>query len=684
MKKITQQWKNLSVFFRIFLLITLLFFAVGLGTVGSVQSTGKGFVLQSKQGADSEEPRVVFELHLPEGVESASNIAVREVYLNVGAIYSDVAAAKLTLGRSGNASSKNYSTVRVENGTSSGGTELLLANRFAAQPDEGEYTVRDVEFNWIKAPFCFDTNSTSYTLNNYSFYSLTVKNCNILINEIVFVGEELKDKESTGKFYALEATVCEYSVLPFDTAAGETKEDAFEKAAALVDSPCIPTLAQSSFFRYTEDELYSLLTVSEMRMGGSYLEGSVYRGDTVYNSLGVSMLTLGTLIFGMSPFGLRFFSMLASFGVLVFGFFLVQKLFRSDKAGLIFAVLYALCGLSVSLAHIGTPLMIGLFFLVASLQLCHKFYADGMKKVNFAGILPLVLSGLFSALAVCVNGLFVIPVAGIVGLFVAGMFRQQTARRYRLDKAIEEYEAEAGASGEKSEPALAKKKEAVAVAEEYRIKNLTAPFAFGAALLLGLFVLSALLMLPASFAYVKVYDNPASPKYNIFQLAWKAFAGGFTGKNAANDFALFYTAYKGASVFGICINAVAALIGLFGLGFAIYRFVMLMKNKTFEKDERAELRAIVILAAGLLLSLVATVVAAFSGGAYGFLLLGCVFAFALAAGNTEKLITDEKTKKWAKIVMWVVFGLLCACFALFAAFTFSIPLPAALMTKLFG
>ena len=693
MKKFTENWKNLSVFFRVFLLIALLFFAVGLGTVGSVQSTGKSFVLQSKQGNDTEEPFVIFELQLPEDIESKSKIAMREIYLNVGAIYSDTAVAELRLGRTGsvssNTTSSSFSTVRADDGSKDGGLNLKLFNRFASgQRDEKTVAVEDVEFNWVKAPFIFKETS-SHTLNSYSYYCLTAKNCNILINEIVFVGEELdKDNNGTGKMRAIEATINEYSLLPYDADAGKTKEDALKKAAAMVDSPRIPTLSQSSFFRYTEDELYSLMTVAEMRAGNSYLSGSVYRGDKVYNSLGADLLTLGTLIFGLSPFGLRFFSMLASFGVLVFGFLFVRKLFKSDKAGLIFAVLYALCGLSISLAHLGTPLMIGLFFLVASLQLCYKFYADGMKKVNFAGVFPLVLSGLFAALSVCVNGLYVLPVLGVVGLFVAGMFRQQTAKRYRLDKAIAEYEEIKGESEEESEAAKEKKKAAVSIAQEYRMKNTVAPLAFGAALLLGLVVLSLLFILPASFAYVKIYDNPASPHYNIFTLAWKAFAGGFVGKNAANDFALFYTAFKGtgagASVFGICINAVAALVGLFGLGFAIYRLVMIIRNKQFGKEERAELRTIIIPVAGLLLSFVATVVAAFSGGAYAFLLLGSIFAFALAANSTEMLTSGDKTAKWAKIVMWVVFGLLCACFALFAVFTFSIPLPASLMTKLFG
>ena len=76
--------------------------------------------------------------------------------------------------------------------------------------------------------------------------------------------------------------------------------------------------------------------------------------------------------------------------------------------------------------------------------------------------------------------------------------------------------------------------------------------------------------------------------------------------------------------------------------------------------------------------------AAFSGGAFGFLLLGCVFAFALCAGGAETLLKNEKTAKGAKIAIWTTFGLLCAVFLLFAVFTFSVPLPQTFMTKLFG
>ena len=690
MKKMTFSWKNLSEFFRAFLFVAAAFLLLGLGTLGSVQTTGESYVLQTKQGSDKEEPYVIFELQLPEDIPSKSRLVLREVYLNAGTIYSETGTAELRLGRRGSVSAdttaSNFTAVRAKDGSDSGSLNLKLANPFSSAAAD-EKAVHDATFNWI-APFVI--REEGYALNSYPYYCISAKNCNVMINEIVFACEELDENdEPTGKIRAVEAKVHEYSLLPIDADAGETKQDALDRASAMVDKPRIPALSQSSFFRYGQDELYSLATVAEMRMGGEFLSTSVYKGDKVYNSLGADLTAFGTVIFGMSPFGLRFFSALASFGVLVFGFYFVRKLLKSDRAGLIFAVLFSLCSLSLSLAHLGTPLMIGLFFFTVALQQCHRFYADGLKKVDFAGVLPLVLSGLFCALSVCVNGLYLLPVLGVAGLFAAGMLRQQKAKRYNLDKAIAEYEAAEQNDGEGAAvSAEEKKKQASAVYGEFRMKNIVAPVAFGAALILGLFLFSVLFILPASFAYVKMYDNPAAPSLNIFTLAWKAFAGGFVGKNAANDFGLFYQAFAGSgsayAVTGIYINAVAALAGLFGLGFAVYRLIVLLKTKAGGKEFRAELRAVAIPAAGLLLALVSTLVAAFSGGAFGFLLLGCVFAFALCAGGAETLLKNDKTAKGAKIAIWTTFGLLCAVFLLFAVFTFSVPLPQTFMTKLFG
>ena len=65
----------------------------------------------------------------------------------------------------------------------------------------------------------------------------------------------------------------------------------------------------------TGQEAISLMTIAEMREGGNYGEGNIYEGERVYGVLGEDLLAFGTLIFGNSPFGLRFFPMLCAAAV---------------------------------------------------------------------------------------------------------------------------------------------------------------------------------------------------------------------------------------------------------------------------------------------------------------------------------------------------------------------------------
>jgi len=254
MKKMTFSWKNLSEFFRAFLFVAAAFLLLGLGTLGSVQTTGESYVLQTKQGSDKEEPYVIFELQLPEDIPSKSRLVLREVYLNAGTIYSETGTAELRLGRRGSVSAdttaSNFTAVRAKDGSDSGSLNLKLANTFSSAAAD-EKAVRDATFNWI-APFVI--REEGYALNSYPYYCISAKNCNVMINEIVFACEELDENdEPTGKIRAVEAKVHEYSLLPIDADAGETKQDALDRASAMVDKPRIPALSQSSFFRYGQD-----------------------------------------------------------------------------------------------------------------------------------------------------------------------------------------------------------------------------------------------------------------------------------------------------------------------------------------------------------------------------------------------------------------------------------------------
>ncbi len=651
--------KRFSGTVKIFWVIAAVFLIIGLGTLGSMQSTGRSYELPAQQSGDGKTPAIVLSLSAPDG-HSASNITIKDVYINVGAVYNDIGStATVQLYRA--ASSTSFVT----------STSLVLSNGYEIVAEGAEAKAEGAaNYNWAK----FAVPSAGWKLSTYGYYKIVAKDCNILINEIVFVGV---DKEDEQKPILIPAAVHKESVI-IDPETGAIANDAALKAAsAVVDSQHIPSMAQSSFFRYGEEEAYSLRSISEMR--ATYYSYNVYHGDKVYNALGTDILALGTLIFGMSPFGLRFFPMLASFGILVLGFSLVKKLF-GEKAGLIFAVLYALCGVSLSLGHLGTPLTIGLFFLLASVSCCYRFYRDGMKKQTFGSAQPLVWSGLFGAAAICVNGAYLVPVLGVVALFIAGMIRQKRALRVRLDAAIEEAEAEEAAPVEETAEPVGKRKVAD-ILNESHYKNTVAPAMFAAFLVFGTVVLTMLSVLPLYFTYAKLYSSPASP--SLGAMIWGALKGGFVGVNAVSSsqsaWSIWYTLFAGSgdlyavTAAGLLPAIAAVLAGVTGIVFAIVQLVKFAKNKSKKVSSVGE---IAILLAGLVLSLIT---AAFAKGGLAFMLLAYLCAFALAAFSVQRL--EGGKEKVVKIV-WLV--ALVICFVLFAAFTFSIPLPVGLMTSLVG
>ena len=654
MAKIFGKWKKLSVFARAFAILALVFFLVGLGTLGSVQSTGGNFELSS-----AEKAQVIFRLEKGENQKR-----LKQIYINVGAIYNEVGSvATLRMGRSTSATG-SYSI--YEPG------DAKIANLFQ-KVEEGkekdEKAIDGAVYNWI-APF--DMGDNGISLDTYKYYKLTARTCNVVVNEVVFVADDDT---------VVKAEIDAASVLPYGS--GETAETARKRAEALLDRQYIPSLAQSSFFRFGEEEVYSMLTADEIRAGNTLLRQPSgapahlnYHADKVYGALGNDLLTLGVSIFGRSPFGLRVFPFLASFGVLVFGFLFVKSLTKSDKAGFAFALLYALCGLSLGFGHLGTPLTMGLFFFTASLYACYGFYSKGLKKINFKGVLPLLLSGLSAAAAICVHGAFAVPVVGVIGLFAAGMVRQQKAKNFALDKAIAEAEAlPEDASGEET---LAAKEKVAGTLNEYRNKNIAAPAVYFAALLLGALVISLIALIPMYFTYVKIYDNPASPSLNIFVLLWKSFTGGFVGANvlsqSASGWTLFYPLFKGAgelyAVTGSFVNVAALLAGAYGLSFAVFTLVCVLAKRQKGKEVRAVVRAALMPLAGLALMLVT---AAFASGSGAFVFGAYTFAFMLCA-NAVKEIWQYKSGGIALVVCTILLGL---CFAAMTPWLFSIPLPAA-------
>lgn len=651
-------WKNATKYFRAFLILALAFLAIGLGTLGSVISTGDSFVLTAKQEGDAKEPDLVFYLSMPQSA-SSSNIYVKKILVNTGTVYAPAGeSTEIRIGRSTKATSSFNTTYA-----------LTVPSVYTAATEKEEAIV-NAPYNWLTFDVT-DISENGWSLRTYPYYCFFARSSSVCINEVLFVAENnsLSDKERTP--ILLSAELDDASVIR--RAEGESKAEALERASAVLDSQHLPSLTSSSFDSFSEEEAYSLMTIREMRAGGSYVTGDTYLADTVYSALGTDILALGTLIFGMSPFGLRFFPFLAAFGVLVVGYLFVRDLSKSERAGFIFAALYALSAAFFAAGHLGTPLMLGVFFFTASVYFCHKFYAKGMKTADLKGAAPVILSALFGALAICVNGVWTIPMLGVVALFAAGMVRQKKAKEYYLAKAEEAPEPVETAE-EESVPALPPKQR---VEAEYRFKDRAAIASFVVVFLVGTLLLSLLAVIPAYLPYVRVFGDPAAPM-GVFAVAWKLFAGGFAGANAtsyAQSWAL-HTIFAGTGeLYAVTVaGAFTAIVAVVACIVALVWFLLSKKE-----SGKNVLRALVIAAAGLVLSLVCSF---FGGGAFGFSLAALVFLFALGSFAGDKVLAEGG--KAAKAVMWVLLALLILSFVLLIPFTFSVPLPAGLQTALFA
>lgn len=656
-------WKDASKFFRAFLILALAFLVIGLGTLGSVMSTGDSFVLTAKQDGDEKEPSLMFHLTLPEGLGEdvdEYNLYIKKVLVNAGAVYAPAGGeTELRIGRGSSPDliyNLTYPLTLPSVYTQGSGDEAGLSNGI------GNWLVFDVT----------EIAENGWRLHDYDYYCFFARSNSVRINEVVFVAEDNYLPEEEREPILVDAELDDASVIR--RAEGESKQEALERASAVLDSQHLPALSSSSFNCYSEEEAYSLMTIREMRAGGSYVKGDTYLADTVYNALGTDILALGTLIFGMSPFGLRFFPFLAAFGVLVLGYLLVRDLAKSERAGFIFAVLYALSAAFLAAGHLGTPLMLGVFFFVASVYFCHKFYAKGMKTADFKGASPVILSALFAALAVCTNGVWLIPAVGVIALFAAGMVRQKKAKEYYLAKAEEMPEAPASAEEGDAAPAPSPRQR---VEAEYRRKDRAAIASFTVVFLIGTLLLSLLAVIPAYLPYVRVFGDPASPM-GVFAVAWKLFAGGFAGANAtsyAQSWSL-HTVFAGAGdVYGVTVAGVLTAIVAVAASIVALVWFLLFKKESGKNV----LRALVIAAAGLVLALVCSF---FGGGAFDFLLTALVFLFAIGGFAGDKVLAEGG--KAAKAVMWVFAALLILSFVLLIPFTFSVPLPAGLQAALFA
>ena len=330
--------------------------------------------------------------------------------------------------------------------------------------------------------------------------------------------------------------------------------------------------------------------------GGAIASGSVYNVDRDFNSLATVLLLPSVAVFGDSTFALRLTPFLATCATLILVYLFGSLLFKDEKYGFAFALLFAVGGLATTVGRLGAPYALLACFLVASAYFMYRFFSKGISSEHVVrGGLNVLFSGLFAALALAMNFLSIFPVAAILALFGFGMRRQKLAYKNELVKHLPaapssesasefseeqtaETEAKLGtlekenrpaASEPAAKPAAAEKENKPAVAEK-DIKSAAAGKGAAAIALIGRegkemkaayayktriswafaaisFVLATFLfMLLASVvtynAYVKTFDDPSNPSLSYAALLGKGFAAPFridnitkyTSANAVN------------------------------------------------------------------------------------------------------------------------------------------------------
>lgn len=556
--------RRFSRFFKAFIVLFALFFAAGFFTLGSFKNTGKSFSYTSGDGNVA-----VFNLNMADGQSK-----LVAVYINVGNIYTAPGEdVTFTVKRSASSLTKPSSSL----GTAT------IGNLYSAKKKGKEAG----NFNWV--PVAEDKSVTAYKIS----VSATA---DFDLNEIVCIGDD-------GKLIPLSVDT-EYSQ-------GFTTQK--KELGYAIDAQGSFKKSGASYYNFAPEEAYYMTSVHTVLGGGEVKGNSVYTVDGDFNSLATLLLLPSVAIFGNSTFALRFTPFLATCATLIFVYLLGGLLFKDDKYGFIFALIFAIGGLATTVGRLGAPHALLACFLVASLYFMYRFFSKGISsEKTVKGGLNVLFSGLFAAFAMAMNTLAAIPVAGILVLFGFGLRRQKKAYAYESEK-LAAKGAEVGIAAETDGETTAEKevsedvqsirndeegnvvvasgedgptavwyekkgreeksaslsgKEERKLKAQYKYKN---KVAWGFAILsflVATFVFLLLASVVSYTAYVKAYDaDPTNPSLRYGTLLWKGISAPFKISNITQ-----FTEYNALNVAGWLLPLKAATVynGVLDVGSSRY------------------------------------------------------------------------------------------------------------------
>lgn len=182
----------------------------------------------------------------------------------------------------------------------------------------------------------------------------------------------------------------------------------------LIDEQAYFTSSQSKAYNFTDKELDEISAIN-----------AIFRGEKFvgYGFLNTLLNAVGTKIFGVNTFGLRFFSMLAGFASLLLVYYIVEMLFgRSEISAL--ATLLALCSGQIFSASLTAYGSVSACFTIAAFAFAIKFFIDDYDmKYGRDGVKNLCFTGLFYGLALASDRFALTTVTGIIAILIFAAIR---------------------------------------------------------------------------------------------------------------------------------------------------------------------------------------------------------------------------------------------------------------------
>ena len=700
--------------------LVLVFLIAGACTIGGFSSPGSAYYLPAEQ-------YIVYYLDFQED-ENGDTASLASVYVNVGAVYTDIGDTFTLEFRHGNASG-SYTNGKF---SSAGMGKIALANIYQAPAEdtEGEEAADTAaalgtNYGWVKA---FDYTEDPVSYSSYRLVRVAAS-CDMLLYGISFVDTQGEVIPA----YTAEADVRGF----FGSSYWPSYRDLFRandrssvygalgEPAALTDGTA-PAAGDTAYSQFTQDEKYTLLQMDNIRLGSIVADGT-YNASTDFGPLAALLPMLGTLVFGVCPFGLRIVPLLCTAGLLAVLYFFGKELLRRPGWGFLLAALTAFGGLALTVGRLGLAYAPIALCVVAAYWCMFRFFRRGVSAAKpAAGACSVLASGLCFALAMALDPKCIFALLGLAGLFAAGMVRQKrkdaaALAKVRAAAAEGEGAAPQNASGAPQNASAAPQGHvsdtpqsyALDTAQSYarRLAWLFAVLGFIAATVAFI----ALAFLPQYFTYMQLYEaDPSAPSLGFFTLLFRALGDAFTvsdvtalsAANAASCFG-WLIGFKGATLFTageggayIALNAQAnyamLLVALVGFVWSTvytlqYAFGGGQKRREAGEFAFSAVAAYCVLTAGSLTSLLQY---AFCGGAnaaqsmlfYAFFFGYIPLLFALLRSrdaSAPRVLFGIRTDRTG-ILLACACALFIIVFALTLPMQFCIPLAEGAAAAMFG